>query len=240
MLGSIPFGPAMPKGEFETMSMPISRNVGTSGQFLVRAAPHVTSSRNRPALTNGAHPLESATAWICPPPFDALPLCDLLHGDMETGAGTGRAVIDLARIGLRVSEELLERLPWRIISDHNAEGVAAYADDIGKVRARIEARLGHEWKAEDRDRDLRDRVAVGLRGCGHLAGSECARAARPVFDDDRLPKMLFGRGCERAHTDIGGTARRPWHDERHGPHRKILRLRGTNPRDKPRREQDAA
>jgi len=35
--------------------------------FLVRAAPHVTSSRNRPALTSGAHPLESATAWMCPP-----------------------------------------------------------------------------------------------------------------------------------------------------------------------------
>ena len=64
---SIPLGPAMPKGEFETISMPMSRKVGTLGQFLVRAAPHVTSSRNRPALTSGAHPLESATAWMCPP-----------------------------------------------------------------------------------------------------------------------------------------------------------------------------
>ena len=57
----------MPKGEFETMSMPISRKVGTVGQFLVRAAPQVTSSRNWPALTSCAQPLESATAWMWPP-----------------------------------------------------------------------------------------------------------------------------------------------------------------------------
>src|SRR5262245_58062228 len=85
---------------------------------------------------------------------DALPLCDLLHGDVEAGAGTGRAIVDLAGIGLRISKELLDRLPRRIIPDHDAEGVTAHADDIGEVRGRIEARLGHEWKAEDRDRDL--------------------------------------------------------------------------------------
>ena len=46
MLGSMPFGPAMPKGEFETMSMPTSLRVGTVGQFLVRPAPHVAKSRS--------------------------------------------------------------------------------------------------------------------------------------------------------------------------------------------------
>ena len=48
--GSMPFGPPMPNGEFDTMSMPTSFRVGTSGQFFVRAAPHVTSSRAWPAF----------------------------------------------------------------------------------------------------------------------------------------------------------------------------------------------
>src|SRR5262245_66639091 len=105
-------------------------------------------------------------------PSDALPLCDLLHGDVEAGAGTGRAIVDLAGIGLRISKELLERLPRRIIPDHDAEGVTAHADDIDEVRGRIEARLGDEWKAEDRDRELVERIANGLGGRGPLAWAQ--------------------------------------------------------------------
>ena len=39
-----------------------SRNVGTDGQFLVRDAPHDTSSRNLPSLTCWAQPVASASA----------------------------------------------------------------------------------------------------------------------------------------------------------------------------------
>ena len=54
--GSMPLGPAMPNGEFEIMSIPISRKVGTVGPVLwCGATPQVTSSRKRPALTSCAH-----------------------------------------------------------------------------------------------------------------------------------------------------------------------------------------
>jgi hypothetical protein len=162
-------------------------------------------------------------------PFDALPFGDLLHRDVQAGAGAGRAIVDLAGVGLGVGEELLERLPRRISSHHDTERVTADTDDVGEIRARIESRLGHEGKAEDGDRDLRDRVAIGLCGRGHLARGERAGAARPVLDDDRLPDMLFGRGRERAHADVGGTTSGPRHDEVDGPRRKILRLHGANP-----------
>ena len=65
--GSIPFGPAIPNGEFDTISIPTSRKVGASGQFLLRAAVHRTSSRSCPAFTSDAQPVASATASTCPP-----------------------------------------------------------------------------------------------------------------------------------------------------------------------------
>jgi tripartite-type tricarboxylate transporter receptor subunit TctC len=40
-------------------------------------------------------------------PFDALELGDLLHRDVQAGAGAGRAVVDLARIGAGILDELI-------------------------------------------------------------------------------------------------------------------------------------
>ena len=191
------------------MSMPMSRKVGTLGQFLVRAAPQVTSSRNLPEFTNCAQPLESAIALMWPPSSalvaSALPLngtCvhlmplllgDLLHGDVQAGAGAGRAVVELAGIGLGVGEEFAERLPRRLGFHNDAEGIAGEADDVGEVGRRIERHLGHERIAEDRDRDLRDGVAVGLGGRGHLRG---ARASLPPLPGSR--SRSAGRGAFRS------------------------------------------
>jgi hypothetical protein len=172
-------------------------------------------------------------------PFDALPLGNLLHRDVEARAGARRAIVDVAGIDLRIGEELLERLPWRIIPHHHTERVPTDADDVGEICAWIEGRLRHEGKAEHRDRNLRDRVAVWFCARGHLSRRERARAARSVLDDDRLPEMLFGRARERAHADVGGTAGGPRHDEGHGSDRKILRLRGADPRGKSDREHAA-
>src|SRR6516164_6574666 len=171
IFGSMPRGPAMPKGEFETMSMPRSRKVGTLGQFLVRAAPHVQQSeltcidelrpaariRNRMDVTaeQRVHHLGVALERDVGP-FDALPFRNLLHRDVEAGAGARCAIVDLAGVGLGVGEELLERLPRRISSHHDTERVTANTDDVGEIRARIESRLGHEGKAEDGDWDLCD------------------------------------------------------------------------------------
>jgi hypothetical protein len=156
-------------------------------------------------------------------------LGDLLHRDVETGAGPRRSIVDLAGIGLGVGDELGERLPRRIVLHHHPEGVAAYPDDVGEIRGRIERRLLHERKTEHRDRHLRDRVAVGLGGGSHLAGPERAGAARPVLDHERLAEMPFSRARERAHADIGSAPGRPRHDQGHRSRREILRLRGAVP-----------
>ena len=104
--GSMPFGPPMPNGEFDTMSMPTSFRVGTFGQFFVRCAPQVTSSRIWPALTAPAQPVEIRLHVDVPAeqrvqafglalerhlrPLDALLLGDLLHRDVQARARAGR------------------------------------------------------------------------------------------------------------------------------------------------------
>jgi hypothetical protein len=75
----MPFGPAIPYGEFDTMPNPSSFSVGTSGQRLVRFSPQVTRSRIFPALTCGPQPVASAAESMWPPRsaamLGALPLC---------------------------------------------------------------------------------------------------------------------------------------------------------------------
>ena len=62
----MPFGPASPNGEFDTMATPLSFNVGTSGQLLLRLI-QIASRHSCPLLTGGAQPLSSATALMWPP-----------------------------------------------------------------------------------------------------------------------------------------------------------------------------
>src|SRR5262245_54227811 len=76
----MPFGPPMPYGELETISMPISRNVGTVGQVLVRDAPQDTSTRSWPSFTCCDQPDESASAWMWPPSNAVIPSALPLKG----------------------------------------------------------------------------------------------------------------------------------------------------------------
>src|SRR5262249_61509626 len=99
-------------------------------------------------------------------PCDALPFGDLLHRDVEAGAGARRAIVDLAGVGFRVGAELLERLPRRISSHPDTERVTTDADDVGEIRARIESRIGHAGKAEDGGRKLGDLQANAVTAVG--------------------------------------------------------------------------
>ncbi len=158
-------------------------------------------------------------------PADAFLLRNLLHRDVQAGAGARRSIVDLAGIGPRVIEEFPEALPRRIVADDDAEGVAADADDVGKVVCRIQAHLTHEWQAKDGDRYLHQRVAVGRRVLGNLLRPQHASRTRPVFNDDLLLEIFFGSRSERPHPDIGGAARCPRHDQSHRPTGVILRGR---------------
>ena len=57
-----------------------------------------------------ALPLNGTCVHLMP-----LLLGDLLHGDVQAGAGAGRAIVDLARIGLGIGGEVLESLPRRVV-----------------------------------------------------------------------------------------------------------------------------
>src|SRR5262245_7337810 len=95
------------------------------------------------------------------PPY-TLPLGDLFHGDVQGRAGTRRTVIDLPRIGLGVSKQFLKGLPGGIASYDDPECVARYGNDIAEIAGWIERCLGHEWKAEDRDRNLGNRITISF------------------------------------------------------------------------------
>src|SRR4026208_1982547 len=60
--------------------MPSSFRFGTSGQFLVRSPPQVTSNRKSPESTSARQPVESATASTCPPRSAALVSAAPLNG----------------------------------------------------------------------------------------------------------------------------------------------------------------
>jgi len=122
-----------------------------------------------------------------------------------------------------------ERAPRRIRSLTRHERVTADADDVGEIHARIESRLGHEGKAEDGDRDLCDRVAIGLCGLAAIwPGARRAGAARrfsmTTTARDAFRSRSRARACRRRCADGG-----PGHDESDGTHGKILRLHGANP-----------
>ena len=127
---------------------------------------------------------------------------------MQGGAGAGRAVADLAGIGLGVGQKILERRPGRVLLHHDAKGIARQAHDVAEVVDRIERGLAGEGIAKHRDRDLRDGVAVRRAVGRHLQRSQHAAGAGPVLDHDRLAEMLLGRGGQRAKPDVGGAARR--------------------------------
>jgi len=76
--------------------------------------------------------------------LDAALLGNLLHGQMQSGTGAGRAVADLARVGLGVGEEVVECRPERVRFHHNAKGLAGQADDVAEVAERIERTLASE------------------------------------------------------------------------------------------------
>src|SRR5262245_21700242 len=151
---------------------------------------------------------------VCP--FDALLLCDLLHRDVQGSAGARCPIIDLARVGTRVVDQLPECFPRRVTTDYDAKRVAADADDVGEIGRRIEAGLAHEGKTKDRYRYLHQRIAIGRGILRNLLRTQHTSGTGTVFTNNLLREIFLGGGGQRAHPDIGGSAGRPWHNQSHG------------------------
>ncbi len=151
---------------------------------------------------------------------------DLLHADMQRGAGARRRVGHLAGILLGEVDHVLPGLELRLGAGGDAEGVAGEVNDVGEVLGRIPGDFLHQRQAEHRDRNLRDGVAVGLGGGRHGGRADRAAAAGLVVDRDRLAENLRGAVGDRAHRDVGRAARRPRHDQRDRLGRIFLRAGG--------------
>ena len=132
---------------------------------------------------------------------------------MQRSAGARRRIGDLAGILLGEIDHVLPGLERRFGAGGDAEGVAGEMDDVGKILGRIPGDFLHQRQAEYRDRQLRDGVAVGLGSRRHGGRADGAAAAGLVVDRDRLAQHLRGAVGDRAHRNVGRSARRPRHDQ---------------------------
>ncbi len=157
---------------------------------------------------------------------------DLLHADMQRGAGARRGIGHLAGVRLGELHHVLPALELRLCAGGHTEGVAREMDDVGEVLGRIPRHVLHQGQAEHGDRNLRDGVPVRLRRGCHGRRSNRAAAAGLVVDHDRLTQHLRGAVGDGAHRDVGRSAGRPRHDQ-------CDRLAGIVLRTGGRREQRA-
>ena len=104
--------------------------------------------------------------------------------DVGHGPASGRPHVDLARIGLGVSDELRDRLGWNGGMDHQDIRSAAYARDRRDVADEIEIELLVKRRVHRVSQtDKQDRMAV--RHCPHDAfGADIAAGACSVLNDE--------------------------------------------------------
>ncbi len=137
-------------------------------------------------------------------------------------ADAGRAVGELAGIGLGVGDQVGDRLHRQVVVDQEDRGHRERRRDRRQVLQRIERQ--RLQAGQDGDGGIarpHQRVAVG-GGLGDLVGADGARIAGDVLDDHRLAPGLGEFLREHAAGDVGGAAGGEAHDQ---PHR-LLRPRG--------------
>ena len=153
-----------------------------------------------------------------------------LAGEVGHRSGAGRAVGELARIGLVVVDELLDRVHRDARVDDDGERRHRDHRDRLEILHRIVERLDHSDRIEDQRTGAaeQDRVAVGrsMRD-GHRA-DRAAGAALVLDIDGAAERRLDVLGPQPRHRIIDA-ARRKGNDELDGAVG-ILRLRCTEPR----------
>src|SRR5438105_2330944 len=92
--------------------------------------------------------------------------------------------------------------------------VSFMVGQISKILVLIECRFPDERQTKEGWADLRERIAVRVRGCRHLRRPERSARTRPVLYNNRPPQVFFRRARERTQADIPAGSRRQGHDER--------------------------
>jgi hypothetical protein len=113
-----------------------------------------------------------------------------LTGHMRGGPNTARRDIELAGIGLGISDERGNRFRWNREICHHGFGHASDACDRGDVTVEIETKLFIQRSVDRVCRsDQEDRVAIWGRTNDRL-GSDILATARSVIDHEWLAKPL--------------------------------------------------
>ena len=150
-----------------------------------------------------------------------------LAGNMGEVAGAVRGHVDLARIGLGISDELGDGLRRERRRHHHDERRRADIADRRDIADEVEVEIVVQQVAERvRRRDLEQRVAVRRRA-DHGLGRQIGAGAGLVLGDKLLAEAIRQRLRDQARGNVGRTARRVADDEAHRPRRIIQRRRGA-------------
>src|SRR5258708_938169 len=145
---------------------------------------------------------------------------------MGWGSGTTRRHVDLARIGIRIGDELgnsFGRNRWMYRYDVR---LPVNACDRRDVADEIETELVIE-RGVDGVPTADDEQRVAVRRCAHdRLGADIAAAARSVLDDEWLAEPPRQPLTHQTRDDVARTGRSERHDDAHRPRR--IRLRPCN------------
>jgi hypothetical protein len=133
--------------------------------------------------------------------LDARLAGEFFYRQVRCGAVAGGAVAEFARIGFGKLDQIGDRFVGRVGLDHDAEGVAGQAGDVGEVAQRVELHFLHVRQACHTDGDLRQGVAVGCR-LDQLIGPQHAAGTRLVLDHHLHTQCFAGAFAQRTHDDV--------------------------------------
>jgi hypothetical protein len=137
--------------------------------------------------------------------------------------------VELALVGLRVGDELLEVVGREVLADREQFRLFGDQPDWLKILLRVIAQVG----IEHRRRGVRanvtgnDRIAVGSR-TRRAQRSNRAAGTADILDHELLPEMAGKDVCNDAAGHVGWSARRERYDHRYRSRRVILSLRATH------------
>ncbi len=162
---------------------------------------------------------------------------DRFHGEVMRGADAGRSVVDLARVGPCIVDELLHGLD-RQLGMHGQEqrGMREQRDRHEIMRLIRQLLVDEGIDRQERIVGDDELIAVGRRR-HQCDGGDGAAAPRPVLDHDGLLEPFLQARRNDASHGVGQSAGRERHDELDDPGRKfVLRPRRRCSRQKERQQ----
>ena len=130
-----------------------------------------------------------------------------LAAQMHERADAGGGILQLARLLLGQSDELLHRLGRQVGVDHRHDRGGGENRDRRESLDRVVGQRVHPRIDRDRDRDDEQRVAV-LRRARHQLARDRAACPGLVFDDELLAQPLAQLRRDQTGDDVVDTARR--------------------------------